>query len=117
MESLLAILIGGLFACAIYMILKRHIIKLIIGLSLLAHACNLLIFVIGSTLRGKAPLIDEVTGQAPGVVADPLPQALILTAIVIGFGVTAFTIVLIQQVNQTIGIQDTDQLDSCDKFD
>jgi len=117
MESLLAILIGGLFACAIYMILKRHIIKLIIGLSLLAHACNLLIFVIGTTVRGKAPLIEEGAKQMYGPVADPLPQALILTAIVIGFGVTAFTIVLIQQVNQTIGVQDTDLLDTCDKID
>jgi multicomponent Na+:H+ antiporter subunit C len=116
MDSLIAILIGGLFACAIYMILKRHIIKLIIGLSLLAHACNLLIFIIASTVRGKAPLIEEGAKKITGEVADPLPQALILTAIVIGFGVTAFTIVLIRQVNETLGTQDTDQLDSCDKI-
>ncbi len=117
MESLLAILIGVLFACAIYMILKRHIIKLIIGLSLLAHACNLLIFIISSTVRGHAPLIEEGAKRAFSGVADPLPQALVLTAIVIGFGVTAFTIVLIQQVNQTLGVQDTDLLDKCEKID
>ncbi|MDZ7775439.1 MAG: Na+/H+ antiporter subunit C [Bacteroidales bacterium] len=110
MESLLAILIGGLFASAIYMILRRSIIKLIIGLSLLAHASNLLIFTISSTVRGKAPLIQEGEKHITEAVADPLPQALILTAIVIGFGVTAFTIVLIRQVYQIVGQSDANEL-------
>ena len=114
MESLLAITIGCLFASAIYMILRRSIIKLIIGLSLLAHACNMLIFTIGFTMRGKAPLIEEGEKHIQGIVADPLPQALILTAIVIGFGVTAFTIVLIQQVYQTIKADDTKELRACE---
>ncbi|MFO8055249.1 MAG: Na+/H+ antiporter subunit C [Bacteroidales bacterium] len=114
MGSLLAILIGGLFACAIYMILRRCIIKLIIGLSLLAHACNLLIFTIGTVLRGKAPLIEEGS-KSIREVADPLPQALILTAIVIGFGITAFTIVLIRQVYQTTGTSDINELISSDE--
>jgi multicomponent Na+:H+ antiporter subunit C len=115
MESLLAILIGGLFASAIYMILRRSIIKLIIGLSLLAHACNLLIFTIGTVVRGKAPLIEEGNKYVTETVADPLPQALILTAIVIGFAVTAFTIVLIEQVYQSVGVDDTDKLTASDK--
>jgi len=114
MESLLAILIGGLFACSIYMILRRCIIKLIIGLGLLSHACNLLIFTIGSVVRGKAPLIEAGQKHLTESVADPLPQALILTAIVISFGVTAFAIVLIQQVYQTIGTSDSLELKSCD---
>lgn len=114
MESLLAILIGGLFAGAIYMILRRSIIKLIIGLSLLAHAANLLIFTIAGVVRGKAPLIEESEKHITGTVADPLPQALILTAIVIGFGVTAFTIVLIRQVYQVIGKSDANELTATD---
>ena|SRR6056297_1045164 len=114
MESLLAILIGGLFAGAIYMILRRSIIKLIIGLILLAHAGNLLIFTIGTTIRGKAPLIAEGEKHIEETVADPLPQALILTAIVIGFGVTAFAIVLVEQVFQTIGTDDSNDLRACD---
>jgi multicomponent Na+:H+ antiporter subunit C len=114
METLLAILIGGLFTCAVYMILRRSIIKLIIGLSMLAHACNLLIFTVAYTVRGKAPLIEEGEKYITDTVADPLPQALILTAIVIGFGVTAFTIVLIQQVYQTIGTGDAKKLRDCD---
>ncbi len=114
MESLLAILIGGLFASAIYMILRRSIIKLIIGLSFLAHACNLLIFTISTTMRGKAPLIEEGRKHISEAVADPLPQALVLTAIVIGFGVTAFTIILIEQVYQTIKTGDSNDLKVCD---
>lgn len=113
MDSLLAILVGGLFSFAIYMILRRCIIKLIIGLALLAHACNLLIFTIATTVRGKAPLIPEGE-KAISDVADPLPQALVLTAIVIGFGVTAFTIVLIRQVYQTVGTSDSNKLISSD---
>jgi len=114
METLLAILIGGLFASAVYMMLRRSIIKLIIGISLLAHACNLLIFSVVGVLRGKAPLIEEGQKYMSGIVADPLPQALILTAIVIGFGVTAFTIVLIEQVYKTVGVSDTDDLKASD---
>ena len=114
MESLLAILIGSLFAGAIYMILRRSIIKLIIGLVLLAHACNLLIFTIGTTIRGKAPLIAEGEKYIQETVADPLPQALILTAIVISFGVTAFAIILVEQVFQTIGTDDSNDLRACD---
>lgn len=114
MESLLAILIGALFSCAIYMILRRCIIKLVIGLAFLAHACNLLIFTIATTLRGKAPLIAEGESKINEAVADPLPQALVLTAIVIGFGVTAFTIVLIRQVFQTIGVDDAKKLKACE---
>ncbi|MDO8897215.1 MAG: Na+/H+ antiporter subunit C [Bacteroidales bacterium] len=115
MEFLLAILIGGLFSAAIYMILRRSIIKLIIGLSFLAHAANLLIFTLGRVIRGKAPLIQEGSKHITETVADPLPQALILTAIVIGFGVTAFTIVLIQQVYQSVGVDDSDKLKASDQ--
>lgn len=115
MESLLAILIGGLFAAAVYMLLRRSIIKLIIGLILISHACNLLIFTIGGVIRGKAPLIEEGEKHITGLAADPLPQALVLTAIVIGFGIIAFTIVLLEQVYKTTGISDTDDLINSDK--
>jgi multicomponent Na+:H+ antiporter subunit C len=114
MDALLAILIGGLFAASVYMILRRSIIKLIIGLLLLGNACNLLIFTIGKTIRGKAPLIEEGAKKVTETVADPIPQALILTAIVIGFGLSAFTIVLIQQVYQWVGVDDSDKLQSTD---
>lgn len=110
MEILLAFVIGGLFAGAIYMILRRCVVKLIIGLALLSHASNLLIFTIGRLVRGKAPIIEDGVKQISETVADPLPQALILTAIVISFGLTAFVIVLIEQVYQVVGVDDVDKL-------
>lgn len=110
MEVLLSFVIGGLFSGAIYMILRRCLVKLIIGLSLLSHASNLLIFTIGRLTRGKAPIIEEGAKQINEAVADPLPQALILTAIVISFGLTAFVIVLIEQVYQIVGVDDVDKL-------
>lgn len=110
MEVIFAFVIGGLFAGAIYMILRRCLVKLIIGLSLLSHASNLLIFTIGRLVRGKAPIIEQGASQISETVADPLPQALILTAIVISFGLTAFVIVLIEQVYQIVGVDDVDKL-------
>ena len=110
MEVLLAFLIGGLFSGAIYMILRRCVVKLIIGLALLSHASNLLIFTIGGIIRGRAPIIAEGAKQISETVSDPLPQALILTAIVISFGLTAFVIVLIEQVYQVVGVDDVDKL-------
>lgn len=114
MESLLAILIGVIFAAGIYMILRRSIIKLIIGIALLGHACNLLIFTVGGVLRGKAPIIESGHEHFTTTVADPLPQALILTAIVIGFGVTAFAIILIEQVYKKVHIDDANKLKETD---
>ena len=110
MEVLLSFVIGGLFASAIYMILRRCLVKLIIGLALLSHASNLLIFTIGRLTRGNAPIIEQGAEKITEVVADPLPQALILTAIVISFGLTAFVIVLIEQVYQIVGVDDVDKL-------
>lgn len=97
MAVMLAIVIGGLYAAGIYMLLRRSIVKLIFGLVLLGHAANLLIFTVSGLVRGRSPLVAE-GGTVPALpVADPLPQALILTAIVIGFGVVAFTVVLIHR--------------------
>ena len=112
----MAILIGSLYAAGFYMMLRRSIIKLIIGLILLSNAANLLIFTISGLTRGAAPLINEGEKTITGVFADPVPQALILTAIVIGFGVQAFAIVLIKKVFQRTGTDDLDDLKSTDSF-
>ena len=114
MEILLAVIIGSLFAGGIYMILRRSLIKLIIGLALLGHAANLLIFSIGDLVRGAPPLIPEGAAHPPVPFADPLPQALILTAIVIGFGAQAFAIVLIKRVYERVGTDDMDELTTTD---
>ncbi|WP_301108739.1 Na(+)/H(+) antiporter subunit C [Sporosarcina sp.] len=90
MELILSVLIGVLFTAAVYLILSRSLLKVILGTGLLSHGAHLLLLTMGG-LEGSAPpvLIDGVSDFA-----DPLPQALILTAIVISFGVTAVMLVM-----------------------
>ncbi len=113
MEPLLAYVVGGLYAAAVYMMLRRSIVKLVIGLLLLSNAANLLIFTVSGLTRGAPPLIGE-GGAIPEVMADPLPQALILTAIVISFGVLAFAVVLINRAYQVVGEEDLDEMKGTD---
>ena len=110
MTVLMAILIGVLYACGVYLMLRRNIVKLIFGLILMGHAANLLIFTIGGLVRAKPPLAAPGAEAPPPGVADPLPQALVLTAIVIGFALTAFFAVLIKRVFAVTGTDDTDAL-------
>lgn len=110
METLLAIVVGGLYAAGLYLMMRRSLIKLILGLSLLTHAANLLIFTAGGLVRGGVPILDE-QGEAPAAaMADPLPQAFILTAIVISFAVIAFAVVLVYRGHQAIDTDDPDEL-------
>lgn len=112
---MLAFVIGGLYAAGLYMMLRRSIVKLIIGLGLFGHAANLLIFTVAGLTRAQPPiLMNPAGGGAAAGVADPLPQALILTAIVIGFGVQAFALVLIHRVVQTVGTDDLDRMKTTD---
>ena len=105
MEDLLAILIGLLYAAGVYQMLRHSLVKLILGLLLLSHATNLLLFYIGG-LHGGSPMTNspEVT------VMDPLPQAFILTAMVISFGIIAFFLALIYRSYQTNQAEDLDEL-------
>jgi multicomponent Na+:H+ antiporter subunit C len=114
MDLLLAITVGLLYAAGMYMMLRRSIVKLIIGLILLSHAANLLIFTVSRITRGHPPLIAEGEKALKGDFADPVPQALILTAIVISFGVQAFGIVLLKKVYQKTKTDDLDQLKRTD---
>lgn len=114
MEVMLAFVVGGLYAAGLYMMLRRSIVKLIIGLVLLGHAANLLIFTVGRLTRGQPALVAPGASLPVAPYADPVPQALILTAIVIGFGVQAFAVVLIKRVYQSVGTDDLDQMRSTD---
>lgn len=114
MESLMAYVVGILFAAAIYMMLRRSIVKLVIGLMLLSNAANLLIFVVSGMTRAAPPLIAVGADGPAGAIADPLPQALILTAIVIAFGVLAFAVVLIRRAYEVVGNDDLDQMKGTD---
>jgi len=113
-EIVTAFAIGALYAAGLYMMLRRSIVKLIIGLALLGNAANLLIFTASGLTRERPPLIPAGAAQLSPPYADPLPQALILTAIVIGFGVLAFALVLIHRAYQTVGTDDLDDLKSTD---
>jgi multicomponent Na+:H+ antiporter subunit C len=113
-ETLTAFLIGGLYATAIYMMLRRSIVKLVIGLVLLGNAANLLIFTAGGMTRSSPPLVPDGLSAPAVPVADPLAQALILTAIVIGFGVLAFAVVLIHRAYEVVKADDLDQMKDTD---
>ncbi|MDZ7853186.1 MAG: Na+/H+ antiporter subunit C [Halomonas sp.] len=89
MELLYAITLGVLTTCGVYLLLRARTFTVILGLTLLSHAVNLYLFASGRLVAG-APAIVGLTPES----ADPLPQALVLTAIVIGFAMTAFVVVL-----------------------
>ncbi|PMP84212.1 MAG: cation:proton antiporter [Chloroflexus aggregans] len=116
MIILLAIAIGSLFGGATYLMLRRSVVKLILGLIMLSHGVNLLIFTMGDGVRRGAPPMVDANGQPPPGVADPLVQALILTAIVISFGFTAFVLALAYRSNQAVGSDDLDDLSTTDRL-
>jgi|SRR5687768_6283435 multicomponent Na+:H+ antiporter subunit C len=111
MELLLALVAGVLYAAGLYLMLRRRLAQLIIGLSLLSGGSNVLILAAAGVTRGKPPIIGD-TSVAAGQFADPVPQALILTAIVIGFGVLAFSLVMAHQVHRSVDSDDIDAIGS-----
>lgn len=113
MEILLAILVGILYTAGVYMLLRRSIVKFIIGIIFLSNATNLLVFLASGITSGNPPFIDEGVTQSAHM-ADPLPQALILTAIVIGFGIIVFTLALKYKFFELTGTDDLDQLKKTD---
>lgn len=115
MEILLIIIIGLLHAGGLYMLLRRSMFKMIIGLILLGNGANLLIFLLGRLVKGKPPVIEDGMKVFLDSYADPLPQALVLTAIVIGFGLQSFAIILIKRVYKVLNTDDLDELNSTDE--
>ncbi len=117
MEIVLAIIVGLLYASGIYLMLRRSLIKLIIGLVILGNGVNLLIFLLGGLVRGKPPIIapmDRILGE---IYADPVPQSLILTAIVISFGLQSFAIVLIKRAYIVVNTDDLDKIHTTEEDD
>ena len=108
MELLLAIIAGVLYATGLYLMLRRRLAQLVLGLSLLANGANILIFTAAGLTRAKPPIVPDGAKALTAPFADPVPQALILTAIVIGFGVLAFSAVLGYRVHGTAGDDDID---------
>jgi len=110
MELLLVILVGVLYAGGVYLMFRRSMVRMLLGLVLISNGANILIFLIGGITKGKAPIIQADERHFTDIYADPIPQALILTAIVISFALTAFAIVLLHKVYSTTGSDDLDSL-------
>lgn len=99
MEAIFAITIGTVTACGVYLILRSRSFSVVLGLTLLSYAVNLYLFAMGRLMGGRPPIYREDIGEY----ADPLPQALVLTAIVIGLAMTAFTIVVALRMQAAVG--------------
>ncbi len=117
MEIILAVIIGLLYASGIYLMLRRSLIKLVIGIVLLGNGVNLLIFLLGGLVKGRPPIIEPTAKMIGSLYADPIPQALILTAIVISFGLQSFAIVLIKRAYIVVGTDDLDQMHTTEEED
>lgn len=107
MEAMVSILVGLMTASGIYLVLRQRTFPVMLGISMLGYAVNVFLFVSGRLTLNSAPLIGHGIERFP----DPLPQALVLTAIVIGFAMTAFLIVL---ALRALGDLKSDRVDSGD---
>lgn len=95
MELTLALAIGALTGSGVWLLVRPRTFQVVIGLSLLSYAVNLFIFSMGRLRIGAAPVLDTTEAINPADYADPIPQALVLTAIVIGFATTALFLVVL----------------------
>lgn len=110
METALAVLIGLFFTVAVYLLLSRSVIRMLLGITILGNGVNLLIFTVGRLSAEVPPIVPEgASVPLPGS-ANPLPQALILTAIVIGFALFAFLLVLGYRAYEELDADDTDTM-------
>lgn len=114
MDLMLAVTVGVLFGCGVYMVVRRSLPKVVLGIALLSHAANMLILSSSGLVKGASPLVPEGETIVSGV-ADPLPQAFILTAIVISFGVISFLLVLFRRAYDMIGTDDLDEMRTTDE--
>ena len=101
---------GVLYAAGVYLMLRRRLAQLAIGIGLLSNGTNLLVFTAGGLTRARPPVVPEGAERLVPPYADPVPQALVLTAIVIGFGLLAFSLVLAHRVHATVGTDDVDEV-------
>lgn len=115
MELVLSVVVGVLFGAGVYLMTRRSIVRLALGLALLSHGANLLVFSAGGLTRGRPPIVPESGGAVPPQ-ADPVPQALVLTAIVIGFATLAFFLVLIHRTYQAAATDDLEAMRMTDEL-
>ncbi len=109
MNVAISVLAGIFLSAGIYLLLSRALIRMLLGLLLFGNGVNLVILVAGRLSRGVPPI--TLDGKLPlDGAANPLPQALILTAIVIGFALFSFLLVLAWRAYQSLDADDTDQM-------
>ena len=110
MDYVLAALVGCFVALGVYLLLSRSVIRMLLGMTILGNGVNLLIFTAGRLTREVAPIVPPGLEQPVGPIANPLPQALILTAIVIGFAMFSFLLVLAFRAYQSLDADNTDTM-------
>jgi multicomponent Na+:H+ antiporter subunit C len=110
MEALTALLVGILTAASVYLMLARNFLRFLFGMILLSNAANLIIFASGRMTPGAPALVPEGAYAPTHVVGNALPQALVLTAIVIGFGLLAFALALAFEAHRRLRSLDTDTM-------
>ena len=106
----MTLLVGLFFAVAVYLFLSKHIIRILLGVAILSNAVNLLIFTSGRLTREVPPILPDEAGAADILTANPLPQALILTAIVISFSFFAFLLVLGYRAYEELETDNTEEM-------
>lgn len=106
----MAFTLGFMAAASVYLLLSHNLVRVLFGLILLSNAANFVIFAAGGMTEGLPPLIAPGAKELTGVYSNPLPQALILTAIVISFGLLAFALVLVYRGYQELGTVDSDRM-------
>ncbi|AIY04934.1 putative monovalent cation/H+ antiporter subunit C [Planococcus sp. PAMC 21323] len=115
MEIIMSVAIGFLFMAAVYLMLSKSLIRIIIGTGLLSHGAHLLLLTMGGLSGNSPPVVSP--GVSVGDYADPLPQALILTAIVISFAVTSFFLVLAYRSYQELGTDNMNLLRGTEDYE
>jgi multicomponent Na+:H+ antiporter subunit C len=110
MEFLYSASVGAVVAAGIYMMLEKHVVRVILGIALIAAAANMLIFLAGGVGTIVPPVVPYGEAALAGDAANPLPQALVLTAIVIGFALISFATVLAFRAFRALGTLDTDEM-------
>jgi len=108
MEVVLAVVVGTLYGTGFYLLLRRSVIRMVMGISLLGQAANLLVFTSAGLVRGGPPRVPVGAEQPVGLIADPIAQAVVLTAVVINFGMTAFALFAAARAQAALGTDDAD---------
>ena len=116
MNLIISLILGILFTASVFLMFQKSFFKLIIGVILFGYATILFLFAVGGLTKNAPPLISD-NGMEIEKIADPLPQALTLTAIVISIGVQVFVIVLLRKVHADVGTEDLDDLNATDRID